>query len=236
MKLKKIWRNVFRIFLGLFVSSFLYVLVCKWVMPPFTLLQIADGISYGMDKQYVDQSGISKFVPLAAIASEDQRFPDHFGFDFIAIEQSFRNKKGKKNRLPLGAAASTISQQTAKNVFLWQGGGIWRYVRKIPEAYFTLLIECIWGKERILLVYLNVIEMGQGLFGIEAAAQRYFHKHASELTRQEAAMIIAALPNPKKFTVKPISSRVAWRFPQIIREINNIVDDVDIKKLLVGYR
>ncbi|TSA58437.1 MAG: monofunctional biosynthetic peptidoglycan transglycosylase, partial [Sediminibacterium sp.] len=130
------------------------------------------------------------------------------------------------------AAASTITQQTAKNVFLWQGGGIMKYIRKIPEAYFTLMIELVWGKKRILEVYLNAIEMGPGVFGIEAAAQKYFGKSASQLSRQEAAMIIACLPNPKKFSVKPMSNRVSWRYPQILQQMHNIEDDPDIELLI----
>ena len=141
-------------------------------------------------------------------------------------------KKGKKTRIPLGGGASTITQQVAKNVFLWQGGGITKYVRKIPEIYFTKMIEWVWGKKRILEVYLNVIEMGSGIFGIEAASKKYFGKSAKYLSRSEAAMIIACLPNPKKFYVIPISRRVAWRYPQILQEMNNIEDDEDILALI----
>jgi len=132
----------------------------------------------------------------------------------------------------LGGGASTITQQTAKNVFLWQGGSITKFIRKVPELYFTKLIEWVWGKERILEVYLNVIEMGPGIFGIQAAAKHYFNKDASKLTRAEAAMIIACLPNPKKFTVKPMSRRVGWRYPQILKQMNNLAGDEDVKALL----
>ncbi len=201
-------------------------------MPPITITQIGDSFTYGLKRDYVKGSEISANAKLAAIASEDQVFPDHTGFDIDAIEKSFKPRKGKKKKLPLGAAASTITQQTAKNVFLWQGGGITRYIRKVPEAYFTLLIEFIWGKQRILEVYLNTIEMGPGIFGIEAAAQQYFHKPAKNLTRQQAAMIIACLPNPKRFSVVPISGRVAWRYPQVMREMHHIEDDEDVQKLI----
>ncbi len=218
----------------MFISSLVYVIICRWVMPPITLTQLSNGVTYGLKRDYVSKANISPNARLAAIASEDQRFPDHFGFDVDAIEKSFQARKGKKKKLPLGAAASTITQQTAKNVFLWQGGGIWKYIRKIPEAYFTLLIEIIWGKQRIMEVYLNTIEMGPGIFGIEAASQAYFNKPAKDLSRQEAAMIIACLPNPKKFSVKPTSIRVAWRFPQILREMHNIEDDDDVQKIVAG--
>ncbi len=229
---KKVMRIIFRTLLFMFISSLIYVIICRWVMPPITLTQISNGISYGLKRDYVSKDDISPNARLAAIASEDQRFPDHLGFDMEAIAKSMQPKKGKKKKLPLGAAASTISQQTAKNVFLWQGGGIWKYIRKVPEAYFTLLIELIWNKQRIMEVYLNTIEMGTGVFGIEAAAQTYFEKSAKQLTRQEAAMIIACLPNPKKFTVIPQSVRVAWRYPQILREMHNIEEDEDVQKIV----
>jgi monofunctional biosynthetic peptidoglycan transglycosylase len=202
-------------------------------MPPVTLTQISNFFTYGLKRDYVTRNRISYNVKLAAIASEDQSFPDHNGFDFDAIEKSLRpKKKGKKTKIPLGGAASTISQQTAKNVFLWQGSGITRYIRKVPEVYFTFMTELIWGKKRILEVYLNVIEMGPGIFGIEAASQHYFHKHAKDLTRTQAAMIIACLPNPKKFSVVPASSRVAWRYPQILQQMHNIEDDEDVQDVI----
>lgn len=217
----------------MFVSSLLYVIICKWIMPPITITQISNSFAYGLKRDYVSGKAISSNAKLAAIASEDQAFPDHSGFDWDAIEKSLKpKKKGKKQKLPIGAGASTITQQVAKNVFLWQGGGVMKYIRKIPEAYFTLLIELVWGKERILDVYLNSIEMGPGIFGIEAAAQQYFGKTAKQLSRSEAAMIIACLPNPKKFTVKPMSNRVSWRYPQILQQMRNIEDDEDIQLLI----
>jgi monofunctional glycosyltransferase len=202
-------------------------------MPPITITQIANTFGYGLKRDYVQWEQINYSVKLAAIASEDQAFPDHSGFDWDAIEKSLKpKKKGKKTKIPLGGGASTITQQTAKNVFLWQGGSITKFIRKVPELYFTKLIEWVWGKERILEVYLNVIEMGPGIFGIQAAAKHYFNKDASKLTRAEAAMIIACLPNPKKFSVKPISRRVAWRYPQILKQMHNLEGDDDIKALL----
>lgn len=231
--LRTIWRWIKRIFIWGFVSSLLYVIICRWVMPPITITQVANSFQYGLKRDYVDGAALSYNAKLAAIASEDQAFPDHSGFDWDAIEKSLKpKKKGKKQKLPLGAAASTITQQTAKNVFLWQGGGVFKYIRKVPEAYFTLLIELIWGKKRILEVYLNVIEMGPGVFGVEAAAQKYFGKPAKQLSRAEAAMIIACLPNPKKFSVKPMSSRVGWRYPQVLRQMYNIEDDEDVLAII----
>lgn len=230
--IKKVWRFTKKLLLWMFVSSLLYLIICKWVTPPITITQISNAFEYGLHRDYVSSSEISANAKLAAIASEDQAFPDHMGLDFDAIEKSLLPKNGKKHKLPLGAAASTISQQTAKNIFLWQGGGVFKYIRKIPETYFTLLIELIWGKKRILEVYLNTIEMGQGIFGIEAASQKYFGKHANQLSREESAMIIACLPNPKRFTVKPMSRRVAWRYPQILKQMHNIEDDEDIRLLM----
>ncbi|BDQ12856.1 monofunctional biosynthetic peptidoglycan transglycosylase [Sediminibacterium sp. TEGAF015] len=231
--IKKIWKKTKRILLILFLSSLLYTILCRWVMPPVTITQIANAFGYGLKRDYVSWNQINYSVKLAAIASEDQAYPDHSGFDWDAIEKSLKpKKKNKKTKIPLGGGASTITQQTAKNVFLWQGGSITKFIRKIPELYFTKLIEWIWGKERILEVYLNVIEMGPGIFGIQAAAKHYFNKDASKLTRAEAAMIIASLPNPKKFLVKPISRRVSWRYPQILKQMNNIEGDEDIKSLL----
>ncbi|HEY1018585.1 MAG TPA: monofunctional biosynthetic peptidoglycan transglycosylase [Sediminibacterium sp.] len=231
--LSKTWWYTKRILLWGFVSSFLYIVICRWVMPPITITQITNSFGYGLKRDYVSGKEISRNAKLAAIASEDQAFPDHGGFDWDAIEKSLKpKKKGKKTKIPLGGGASTITQQVAKNVFLWQGGGITKYIRKVPEMYFTKMIEWIWGKNRILEVYLNTIEMGPGIFGIEAAAQKYFGKKAKNLSRAEAAMIIACLPNPKRFTVKPMSRRVSWRYPQILQQMNNIEDDEDVLALL----
>lgn len=194
---------------------------------------MSNSFSYGLKRDYVSWDQISYNVKLAAIASEDQAFPDHSGFDWDAIEKSLKpTKKKKKTKIPLGGGASTITQQVAKNVFLWQGSGVGRYIRKAPEMYFTKMIEWVWGKRRILEVYLNTIEMGKGVFGIEAAAQTYFHKSAKDLTKEEAAKIIACLPNPKVFTVVPMSSRVAWRYPQIVKQMHSIEDDEDILAII----
>lgn len=202
-------------------------------MPPITITQISNAFGYGLKRDYVDWDEINQSVKLAAIASEDQSYPDHSGFDWDAIEKSLKpKKKNKKSKIPLGGGASTITQQTAKNVFLWQGGSISKYIRKVPELYFTVMIELIWGKKRILEVYLNTIEMGPGIFGIEAAAQNYFHKSAKKLSRAEAAMIIACLPNPKKFSVQPMSRRVSWRYPQIVHQMHNIEDDEDLQAII----
>lgn len=201
-------------------------------MPPITPTQIVSGIQgYGLKRDYVSGEEISPSVKLAAMASEDQLFPDHTGFDWKSLEKSLHMKNVKKRNKTRGAGASTISQQVAKNVFLWQGSGIGKYIRKIPEVYFTKMIEWIWGKERILEVYLNIAEMGPGIFGIEAASQAYFKKPARNLSRPEAAMIIASLPNPKKYTVKPMSRWVGWKHRHILRQMHFIEVDPDVQKL-----
>jgi monofunctional biosynthetic peptidoglycan transglycosylase len=226
-------KKIRRFFLYLFLSSLLYVLITKFLEPPITITQITNVFGLGLKRDYVSWNDMSYNIKLAAIASEDQAFTDHMGFDWDAIEKSLHpKKKNKKSKIPIGGGASTISQQTAKNVFLWQGGQYDKYIRKIPEVYFTFLIELIWGKQRILEVYLNVVETGPGCFGVEAAAQHYFHKSAKNLSRAEAAMIVAGFPNPKKFTARPMTRRVAWRYPQILREMNNIETDEDVVALL----
>lgn len=226
-------KKIRRFFLYLFLSSLLYVVVTKFIDPPITITQLTNAFGLGLKRDYVSWENMSYNIKLAAMASEDQAFTDHMGFDWDAIEKSLRpKKKNKKSKIPLGGGASTISQQVAKNVFLWQGGRYDKYIRKIPEVYFTFLIELIWGKQRILEVYLNVIETGPGCFGVEAAAQHYFKKSAKNLTRAEAAMIVAGFPNPKKFTARPMTRRVSWRYPQILREMNNIETDEDVAALL----
>jgi monofunctional biosynthetic peptidoglycan transglycosylase len=153
------------------------------------------------------------------MSSEDQLFPIHDGFDREAIKAAMKHNENHPNKI---RGASTISQQTAKNVFLWQHGG---YFRKGLEFYFTFMIEKIWSKKRILETYLNTIEMGPGIFGVQAAAKIYFNKNAKDLTRKEAAMIAACLPNPKKYSVKPLSRYVSYRSEMILKQMNFLSDD-----------
>lgn len=235
MTVKELFRNFFgrilKWILWLFLFSNIYLLLCKWIMPPITTTQIGSILGgHGLKRDYVNSREIASSVRLAAMASEDQLFPDHGGFDWKSIQKSLQTNPNKKNKVA-GAGASTISQQVAKNVFLWQGSGIMRYVRKLPEMYYTKMIEWVWGKRRILEVYLNVAEMGKGIFGIEAAAQAYFKKSADKLSRNEAAMIISSLPNPKSYTVKPVSRWVKWRYPRVLRQMRLIESDPDIREL-----
>jgi monofunctional biosynthetic peptidoglycan transglycosylase len=233
--MKRIFTFIKKVFIWAFVTSLIYTLLCIVIMPPLTITQVSNSFNYGLKRDYISWDEMGKNIKWAAIASEDQAFADHNGFDWDAIEKSLKpkpSKKRKKSKTPLGGGASTISQQVAKNVFLWQGSGISKYIRKAPEFYFTFLIELCWSKKRILEVYLNTIEMGPGVFGIEAAAQHYFNKSAKNLTKEEAAKIVACFPNPKIFGVNPISRRVAWRYPQIIREMNHISDDEDLEDIV----
>ncbi|ERM84062.1 hypothetical protein P872_00710 [Rhodonellum psychrophilum GCM71 = DSM 17998] len=166
-------------------------------------------------KDWVSIDKISRHMPQAVVAAEDQKFLDHFGFDREAMEKAWEgNKKGKRIK-----GASTITQQTAKNVFLWPGRNL---IRKGLEAYFTILIEVLWSKERIMEVYLNVIEMGEGIYGIEAAAQTYYKKPAAKLSRQEAAMIAAVLPNPRRWSPARPTPYIYGRQSWILRQMNNI--------------
>ena len=176
------------------ISLFL-VLLFRFVPVPITATMLFDG--NGATRDWESLSNISPNLVRAVIAAEDGKFCQHSGFDTEAIEKALeRNKKGGRLR-----GGSTISQQTAKNVFLWQGTGWTRYLRKLPEAWFTFLIETIWGKPRIIEVYLNVAETGIGTYGAEAGAQRYYNKSAANLSRAEAARIAAILPLPKKRAV-----------------------------------
>jgi monofunctional biosynthetic peptidoglycan transglycosylase len=179
-------------FVGL---SLLWVLIYTIVPPPTTITMLTD--SSGATRDWMSISEMDPNMPRAAIAAEDSKFCTHNGFDREAISQAFNRNLSGNTRVIRGG--STISQQTAKNVFLWQGSGtISRSIRKLPEAWFTMLIETIWGKKRIMEVYLNVAETGIGTYGANAGAQRYFRHDASRLTRQEAARIAAILPLPKK--------------------------------------
>lgn len=217
-----------RIFLFLVAAQFIYIILLKWIDPPITLTQFASLIAgNGLKRDYVDLKEISPHARLAVMAAEDQLFPDHNGFDINSIRKAMNANKKKSSRL---RGASTISQQVAKNVFLWQGRS---WLRKGMEVYFTFMIEAVWGKKRILEVYLNVAEMGKGIFGIEAAAQKYFRKTAKKLTRTESARIAACLPNPKKYTVQPASNYILKRTPWVLRQMDNLRDDPDIERLLL---
>lgn len=191
--MRRIIRFLFKALLGFIGLSLILVLLFKFVPVPVTATMIMDG--NGITKDWESLSNIDRDMVRAVIASEDGKFCSHQGFDQQAIENAIEhNARGGRIK-----GGSTISQQTAKNVFLWQGGG---YFRKGLEAYFTVLIEKIWGKRRIMEVYLNVAETGIGTYGVEAGAQRYFGKSAANLTPLEAGRMAAALPLPKERSVR----------------------------------
>jgi monofunctional biosynthetic peptidoglycan transglycosylase len=199
----------------------------KFVDAPITITQINSIIDgNGFKRTHVSLNEISVHGKLAVIASEDQLFPDHNGFDIKSIKKALAYNKRKPGRV---RGASTISQQVAQNVFLWQGRS---WIRKGLEVYFTFVIELIWGKKRILEVYLNEAEMGKGIFGIEAASQQYFKQPAKKLTKAEAAMIASSLPNPVRFTVKPTSRYVSRKYPWVMRQMNNLGADPDVQQII----
>ena len=216
-----------RLFLWLFFLQLAYIFFCKWINPPITLTQVSSIVhGYGMKREYVDFDQMSPNIKLAVMASEDQLFPTHNGFNIEAIEKAVAYNKKHPNKT---RGASTISQQVAKNVFLWQGKS---YVRKGLEVYFTFMIEHIWGKKRILEMYLNVAEMGKGVFGVQAAAKSDFNINAKNLTRTQAAMIAACLPNPKIYSIKPLSRYVAGRYVDILEQMDDLQPVPEIQKLI----
>lgn len=214
--LRKIFRFLLKVFLWFIGLSVLSVIIFRWVPVPVTPLMLSRYVEYwsndavGLSHDWVPIEEISQNLQKAVIASEDDTFLTHNGFNFKAMQKAYQhNSKGKKIK-----GGSTISQQTAKNVFLWQGRS---YVRKALEAYFTVLIEIFWSKERIMEVYLNSIEMGKGVYGAQAACQHWYHKDAKSLTKREAAGIAAILPNPRKFNPVKSSAYTERRKGRIVR-------------------
>jgi monofunctional glycosyltransferase len=189
---KRVLRFTGRLLLWFFIGSLLWVTIYKFVPPPVTFTMLGDAIAgRGITKDWMSIAETDASMPRAVIAAEDAKFCSHSGFDTEAIEKAISyNSRGGRIR-----GGSTISQQTAKNAFLWQGGG---FFRKGLEAYFTVLIEAIWGKRRIMEVYLNIAETGIGTYGVNAGARRYFGHDADQMTNVEAARIAAILPLPKK--------------------------------------
>jgi monofunctional glycosyltransferase len=229
--LKNAWQKAKKIFIILFVAQLIYIIALRWIDPPVTIIQLSSWISgYGLSRDYVRWDEISDNMKLAVMASEDQLFPVHNGFDWKSIEKAISHNEKKPTKI---RGASTISQQVAKNVFLWNGRS---WFRKGLEVYFTFMIELVWGKQRILEVYLNVSEMGKGVFGAEMAAQKNFKKSAKKLSLFEAAQIAASLPNPKKYTIRPMSSAIKRRAPWVQQQMNNIAWDKDVKALLASNK
>lgn len=219
---KKITTLLTQLFLWFLLVSVLWVLAYRFINPPITLLMVlrnierkADGKPVKLEKKWVDFEDISDHMKRAAVSAEDQLFLKHVGFDVKAIEKAFEtNKKGRKVK-----GGSTISQQTAKNVFLWPGRS---WIRKGFEAYFTLLIEMMWNKERILEVYLNVIEMGDGIYGAEAASRAYYGKSCTRISRSQAALIAACFPNPRKWTPRNPTRYIRHRQYLILKNMRRL--------------
>lgn len=203
---RKFWRGVGIFLLVIIGLSIVMPILYRWINPPVTILMINRKIKdkAPIEKEWVDIEHISPYLISASVAAEDNNFLGHRGFDWGAIQKAIDEREsGKRKR-----GASTISQQTAKNVFLWPKQS---WVRKGAEVYFTFMIETFWSKERIMEVYLNVIEMGDGIYGAEAASQHYFNKNAENLTRRQACLIAGSYPNPRKFNPGKPSAYLSGR-------------------------
>lgn len=223
--IKRIFKIALRVILWFLGLSVALVILYRFVPPPVTPLMVIRVFEQSFDekrevrlyKDWVSIEEMSPSMPLAVITSEDQKFEEHFGFDLEAIEKAQKYNERHKGKKVKGA--STISQQTAKNVFLWPQRS---YIRKGFEVYFTFLIELLWSKERIMEVYLNVIEMGDGVYGAEAAAQQYFGKKAANLTEGEAALIAACLPNPIRWSPARPSRYIQRKKQWIVRHMHMV--------------
>lgn len=228
--LSKLWRIIWKSIIAFMLISILSVVLYRWLPVPITPLMIirsiesvGDGNGVVMKHDWVSLDDISPKLQLAVVCSEDQNYLKHFGVDWGAIQKAMKeNEKGKRLR-----GGSTITQQTAKNVFLWQGRS---YFRKALELWFTLLIETFWSKERIMEVYLNSIEMGKGIYGAEEAAQYWFKKSAKKLTKDEASAIAAILPNPLRFKANPPSPYISGRKMWIKQQMNFWGNKLDYDK------
>lgn len=228
--LRKILGIIWRLLLGFVILSVVSTIIFRWVPVPITPLMVIrsieqkmDGKKMKMEHDWVPLEEISPKLQLAVVCSEDQNYLKHFGFDWGAIEKAMKeNEEGKRMR-----GASTITQQTAKNVFLWPGRS---YIRKAFEVWFTVLIEIFWSKERIMEVYLNSIEMGDGVYGAEAAAQHWYKKKAIKLTKDDAAGIAAVLPNPRKYKANPPTNYITKRKVWIKQQMNYWGNKLDYNK------
>lgn len=220
-------RWAFRLAAAFFVSTILLVLIYRWFPVPVTPLMIlrvqenlVEGKPIRLERDWMSLNELSPRLQYAVIAAEDFKFHEHMGFDWEAIEKAARHNERRPGRI---RGASTISQQTAKNVFLWPARS---WVRKGLEAYFTALIELLWSKDRIMEVYLNVVELGDGVYGAEAASQKYFKKSAAKLNNSEAALIAAVLPNPRRFLITRPSPYTRFRQTMIQRRMSTAAQTI----------
>lgn len=220
--MRKLFRIVFEILLVLILLSVAVVSMFRWIDPPFSAYMAQIRVQEALNGQWpslihrwVDYDAISPHMRLAAVAAEDQKFPTHHGFDLESIRQAIEDmREGGRLR-----GASTISQQVAKNLFLWPGRSLWR---KAAEAYVTLIIELVWPKRRILEMYLNIAEMGPGLFGVAAASRHYFDTSPADLTRSEAALIAAALPSPHRYRIDAPSAYLQGRQRWVMEQMDSL--------------
>jgi len=223
----KVFKVLSRILIAFFISSFLAVLLLA-IMPPITTTfiiidELTNDDKYEIQYEWVSWENISPYVPLAAICAEDQKFTEHFGFDLESIEEAWDDRqKGKRFR-----GASTITQQVAKNLFLWPGKS---FFRKGLEAYFTLLIESFWSKKRILEVYVNIAQFGNGIYGVQATGQKYFKKDAIKIAYYQAALMGAVLPNPVRFKINRPSKYVKERTQWILKQMDQMGWEIFIKE------
>ena len=230
--IRRLPKIILKIFLGFIILSVFFVLMLKWINPLTSSIMVQrkiEAIVTFKERQMIafewfSYDNISKQMAVAVIAAEDQNFPYHFGFDFEQIEKALKqHERGRRLR-----GASTITQQVAKNLFLWEGRSL---IRKGLEAYFTLLIELLWSKERTLEVYLNIIEMGDMIFGVGAASQIYFKKLPIKLTRSQAALLTATIPNPKRFSAKRPSGYILRRQNWILGQMSSLGGTSYLKNL-----
>ncbi|WP_272578272.1 monofunctional biosynthetic peptidoglycan transglycosylase [Providencia sp. PROV260] len=221
MIISRLWRWLRKVLLSLVAVWFLTVIAFKFVPVPFSAVMVERQLSawinlnfsYVSRSEWVDENHISPYLYLAVIAAEDQNFPHHWGFDLEAIEKAYKHNMSKKNTI---RGASTISQQTVKNLWLWDGRS---WIRKGLETLMTPVTELMWSKTRILTVYLNIVEFDEGVFGVEEASKKFFKKSANQLTMEEAALLVAVLPNPHRFKVKSPSSYVLKRQAWILNQM-----------------
>jgi monofunctional biosynthetic peptidoglycan transglycosylase len=225
--MKKIWKFLKRAIVGLFCFHLIYTLYIWILPPPITFTMIGSLLKgNGLERSYVSLPKAGRNAGLSVIAAEDQLFPTHNGFDWNGIQKALEFNENSTGKIRGG---STISQQVAKNVFLWQGRS---YFRKGLEAYCTFWIELLYSKRRILELYLNIAETGKGIFGVEAAAQHYFKKHAYQLTASEAANIAAVLPSPVRYKAKPASPYIQKRSRWIQRQMKQLSGDPKVEAIV----
>ena len=229
-RVRRIVRILLKVSLAFLALSILAVIVLRFMAPPFSALMVERRIGswfaegkYSPAYKWVSLDKIAPVMSAAVIASEDQKFSDHYGFDIDAIQRAM----GHNERSSRTKGASTLTQQTAKNMFLWSSRS---WLRKGVEAYFTVLLETFWGKRRILETYLNIVEFGDGIYGVEAAAQYYFRKPASRLNSEEAAILAAVLPNPRRYKVKSPGPYVRERQQWILQQMYQLDVSSLVKK------